>query len=29
LRNSNTDLSDVGYAVLKQNGRVLVVFFKV
>jgi len=29
LRNSNTDLSDVGYAVLKQNERVLVVFFKV
>ena len=29
LRNSNTDLSDVGYAVLEQNERVLVVFFKV
>jgi hypothetical protein len=28
LRNSNTDLSDVGYAVLEQNKRVLVVFFK-
>jgi hypothetical protein len=28
LRNSNTDLSDPGYAVLEQNGRVLVVFFK-
>jgi hypothetical protein len=28
LRNSNTDLSDPGYAILKQNGRVLVVFFK-
>jgi hypothetical protein len=27
LRNSNTDLTDPGYAVLKQNGRVLVVFF--
>ena len=27
LRNSNTDLSDPGYAVLKQNGRVSVVFF--
>jgi hypothetical protein len=29
LRNSNTDYSDVGYAVLKQNERVLVVFYKV
>ena len=28
LRNSNTDLKDPGYAVLEQNGRVLVVFFK-
>ena len=28
LRNSNTDYSDTGYAVLDQNGRVLVVFFK-
>lgn len=28
LRNSNTDHSDAGYAVLEQNGRVLVVFFK-
>jgi hypothetical protein len=28
LRNSNTDLKDPGYAVLKQNGRVLVVFYK-
>jgi hypothetical protein len=28
LRNSNTDYSDAGYAVLKQNGRVLVVFYK-
>ena len=28
LRNSNTDRSDAGYAVLDQNGRVLVVFFK-
>jgi hypothetical protein len=28
LRNSNTDHSDVGYAVLKQNERVLVVFYK-
>ena len=27
LRNNNTDLSDPGYAVLKQNGRVSVVFF--
>jgi len=29
LRNNNTDLGDPGYAVLEQNGRVLVVFFKV
>ena len=29
LRNRNTDLADPGYAVLEQNGRVLVVFFKV
>jgi hypothetical protein len=28
LRNSNTDTKDAGYAVLKQNGRVLVVFYK-
>ena len=28
LRNSNTDLNEPGYAVLKQNVRVLVVFFK-
>ena len=28
LRNSNTDLDDPGYAVLRQNGRVLVVFYK-
>lgn len=28
LRNNNTDRSDAGYAVLEQNGRVLVVFFK-
>ena len=28
LRNPNTDYSDAGYAVLDQNGRVLVVFFK-
>jgi hypothetical protein len=28
LRNSNTDYKDAGYAVLDQNGRVLVVFFK-
>jgi hypothetical protein len=28
LRNSNTDTTDAGYAVLEQNGRVLVVFFK-
>jgi len=28
LRNSNVDLTDPGYAVLEQNGRVLVVFFK-
>jgi len=28
LRNSNTDLSDPGYAVLEQNGRISVVFFK-
>jgi len=28
LRNSNTDRKDPGYAVLEQNGRVLVVFFK-
>ena len=28
LRNPNTDYSDTGYAVLDQNGRVLVVFFK-
>ena len=28
LRNSNTDHSDAGYAVLEQNGRVLVVFLK-
>ena len=28
LRNSNTDLTDPGYAILKQGGRVLVVFFK-
>ena len=28
LRNSNTDFKDPGYAVLDQNGRVLVVFFK-
>ena len=28
LRNRNTDLSDAGYAVLEQNGRVSVVFFK-
>jgi len=28
LRNRNTDLTDPGYAVLEQNGRVLVVFFK-
>lgn len=28
LRNSNTDYSDAGYAMLKQGGRVLVVFFK-
>jgi hypothetical protein len=29
LRNRNTNLADPGYAVLEQNGRVLVVFFKV
>ena len=28
LRNPNTDTKDTGYAVLEQNGRVLVVFFK-
>jgi hypothetical protein len=28
LRNSNTDYKDAGYAVLDQNGRVLVVFYK-
>jgi hypothetical protein len=28
LRNPNTDHSDAGYAVLEQNGRVLVVFLK-
>ena len=28
LRNSNTDHSDAGYAVLEQKERVLVVFFK-
>jgi hypothetical protein len=28
LRNPNTDYSDAGYAVLKQGGRVLVVFLK-
>ena len=28
LRNPNTDYSDAGYAVLEQNGRVLVVFLK-
>ena len=28
LRNNNTDTSDAGYAILEQNGRVLVVFFK-
>ena len=28
LRNRNTDLADPGYAVLEQNGRVLVVFYK-
>ena len=28
LRNSNVDLTDPGYAVVEQNGRVLVVFFK-
>lgn len=28
LRNPNTDYSDKGYAVLAENGRVLVVFFK-
>jgi len=28
LRNRNTDLTDPGYAVLEQNGRVSVVFFK-
>ena len=27
LRNPNTDRNDPGYAVLDQNGRVLVVFF--
>ena len=29
LRNPNTDTKDAGYAVLQQNGRVLVVFYKV
>ena len=28
LRNPNTDLKDPGYAELRQNGRVLVVFYK-
>ena len=28
LRNNNTDRSDAGYAVLEQNGRILVVYFK-
>ena len=28
LSNPNTDYSDAGYAVLAQNGRVLVVFYK-
>ena len=28
LRNRNVDLTDPGYAVVEQNGRVLVVFFK-
>ena len=28
LRNPNTDFKDPGYAVLEQNGRILVVFYK-
>ena len=28
LRNPNTDYKDAGYAVLAENGRVLVVFYK-
>ena len=28
LRNPNTDYKDAGYAILAQNGRVLVVFYK-
>jgi hypothetical protein len=28
LRNPDTDRKEAGYAVLEQNGRVLVVFFK-
>ena len=28
LRNPNTNTEDAGYAVLEQNGRVLVVFYK-
>jgi hypothetical protein len=28
LSNPNTDYSDAGYAVLEQNGRILVVFLK-